>query len=109
MNNKFFDIGFYKVDEKVFFNEGLFSKYFFSIHDVIYCNNSFYIYEDNYSSLKTDLEIKKICKDCFDEIEIGVWKLIYENKYFPTIKTDAPQVQEKLLNQYPYKMNFQFV
>ena len=107
MNNKFFDIGFYKVDEKVFFNEGLFSKYFFSIHDVIYCNNSFYIYEDNYWNLKTDLEIKKICKDCFDEIEIGVWKLIYENKYFPTIKTDAPQVQEKLLNQYPYKMNFQ--
>lgn len=107
MNNKFFDIGFYKVDEKVFFNEGLFSKYFFSIHDVIYCNNSFYIYEDNYWSLKTDLEIKKICKDCFDEIEIGVWKLIYENKYFPTIKTDAPQVQEKILNQYPYKMNFQ--
>lgn len=107
MNNKFFDIGFYKVDDKVFFNEGLFSKYFFSTYDVIYCNNSFYTYENNCWSLKSDLEIKKICKECFDEIEIGVWKLTYENKYFPTIKTDAPQVQEKVLNQYPYKMNFQ--
>ena len=107
MNNKFYDIGFYKVDEKVFFNEGIFSMYFFSVFDVVLCNNSFYIYEDNYWKIKSDLEIKKLCKDCFDSIEIGVWKLNHENKYFPTIKIDATSIQDKTLNKYPHKLNFQ--
>lgn len=107
MNAKFYDMGFNEVGGKVFFNEGVFSQYFHKLYKIINCNNKLFIYEDNFWKHVEEIELKKLCKSCFDSIEVGVWRLNYENKYIPTIKTDAVLIEEKMLNRYQYKINFQ--
>lgn len=106
MNEKFLEIGFYKIEDKVLFNEGLFTKYFLNTYDLIYCNQTFYIYDGNFWKSLSDLELKKIAKNCFDTIEEGAWRLSFENKYFPAIKVDVKKVDEPTLNRFPYKLNF---
>ena len=107
MDNRFFNMGFTEDKGNVFFNEGLFSKFFLEKYDFKYCDGDFYIYEDNYWNNIDDLKVKKMCKDCFDNIEEGVWRISYERKYFPTIITDVKKVEVTDLNKYPFKMNFE--
>ncbi len=107
MNAKFYDMGFNEVGGKLFFNEGLFSKYIHSLYKIINCNNKLFIYEDNFWKQVEEIELKKLCKNCFDSLEEGIWRLHFENKYISTIKTDAVLIEEKMLNRYPHKINVQ--
>jgi hypothetical protein len=46
MDNRFFNMGFTEDKGNVFFNEGLFSKFFLEKYDFKYCDGDFYIYAE---------------------------------------------------------------
>lgn len=101
------NLGFlYSKDGKKHFYENIFVNNLLKLYSFYYDETNLWLYENNHLKVLSDTQVKKICKEEFDKINKKLWKLSFENKYFPTLKTSSKLLQKKDFNKFPYKVNF---